>query len=170
MKLRAEAHLGAEEAAPRPPEDVTWRGTFRSPLEGVTTTPRPVQRPHPTLWVGSGSAASADLAAELGLPLMLPSTLRDPGVYLDVVAGYRRHAPGRVALPSHVFVAEDDARERWRPYLQAYATFASPWRGDGREIDIDALMEGAAICGGPARWPTGSTPSRSCSGSTRTWC
>ncbi|MEV5503563.1 LLM class flavin-dependent oxidoreductase [Nonomuraea fuscirosea] len=131
-------------------EDVTWRGTFRSPLEGVTTTPRPVQRPHPTLWVGSGSAASADLAAELGLPLMLPSTLRDPGVYLDVVAGYRRHAPGRVALPSHVFVAEDDARERWRPYLQAYATFASPWRGDGREIDIDALMEGAAICGGPS--------------------
>ncbi len=81
---------------------------------------------------------------------MLPSTLRDPGVYVDVVAGYRRHAPGRVALPSHVFVAESGARERWRPYLQAYASFASPWRGDGRAIDVDALMEGAAICGEPS--------------------
>jgi alkanesulfonate monooxygenase SsuD/methylene tetrahydromethanopterin reductase-like flavin-dependent oxidoreductase (luciferase family) len=130
-------------------ENVTWRGTFRSPLEGVTTTPRPVQRPHPTLWVGSGSAASADFAAELGMPLMLPSTLRDPGVYVDVVAGYRRDDPGRVALPSHVFVAERGARERWRPYLEAYAAFASPWRGDGNAIDIDMLMEGAAICGDP---------------------
>ncbi|MGP4098334.1 LLM class flavin-dependent oxidoreductase [Nonomuraea sp. KM90] len=131
-------------------EDVTWRGTFRGPLENVTTTPRPIQRPHPTLWVGSGSAASADFAAELGLPLMLPSTLRDPGIYVDVVAGYRRDGPGRVALPSHVFVAENDARERWRPHLAAYAAFASPWRGDGRAIDLDELMEGAAICGDPS--------------------
>ncbi|GAA1690268.1 hypothetical protein GCM10009733_103130 [Nonomuraea maheshkhaliensis] len=38
-------------------ENVTWRGTFGSPLEGVTTTPRPVQRPHPTLWVGSRRSA-----------------------------------------------------------------------------------------------------------------
>lgn len=130
-------------------KDVTWRGTFRGPLENVTITPRPIQKPHPTLWVGSASAASADFAAELGMPLMLPSTLRDPGIYVDVVAGYRRDKPGRVALPSHVFVAENDARERWRPYLEAYASFASPWRGDGRTIDIDTLMEGAAICGDP---------------------
>ncbi|AQZ63695.1 luciferase family protein [[Actinomadura] parvosata subsp. kistnae] len=130
-------------------ENVTWRGTFRSPLESVTTTPRPIQRPHPTLWVGSGSAASAAFAAELGLPLMLPSTLRDPRVYADVVAGYRRDHPGRVALPSHVYVAEYGARDHWRPYLEAYAAFASPWRGDGGRIDIDALMEGAAICGDP---------------------
>ncbi|WP_415830077.1 LLM class flavin-dependent oxidoreductase, partial [Kibdelosporangium persicum] len=29
-------------------QNVTWRGTFRSPLENVTTTPRPIQKPHPT--------------------------------------------------------------------------------------------------------------------------
>ena len=131
--------------------DVTWHGTFRSPLEGVTTRPRPVQAPHPTVWIGSGSAISTDLAAELGMPLMLPSTLRDPDIYLDVVARYRsrlRH-PGRVALPSHVFVSPDNARDRWRPYLSAYAAFADPWRGDGT-LDIDRMMEGAAVCGDPA--------------------
>jgi alkanesulfonate monooxygenase SsuD/methylene tetrahydromethanopterin reductase-like flavin-dependent oxidoreductase (luciferase family) len=132
--------------------DVTWRGTFRSPLSGVTTTPRPIQSPHPTVWIGSGSAISADLAAELGLPLMLPSTLRSPDAYLEVVARYRSsvRTPGRVALPSHVYVAGSDARERWRPYLSAYARFADPLRGDGRPVDVDRLMSGAAVCGDPA--------------------
>lgn len=130
-------------------QNVTWRGTFRSPLENVTTTPRPIQTPHPTVWVGSGSATSADLAAELGMPLMLPSTLRDPATYTDVVTRYRTVTPGRVALPSHVYVAEHDARAHWKPYLQAYATFADPWRGDGHTIDVDRLMEGAAVCGDP---------------------
>nr|WP_042179628.1 LLM class flavin-dependent oxidoreductase [Kibdelosporangium sp. MJ126-NF4]CEL13927.1 putative oxidoreductase protein [Kibdelosporangium sp. MJ126-NF4]CTQ88295.1 putative oxidoreductase protein [Kibdelosporangium sp. MJ126-NF4] len=131
-------------------ENVTWNGTFRSPLKNVTTTPRPIQKPHPTLWVGSGSANSADFAAELGMPLMLPSTLRDPSVYVDVVARYRSFTSGRVALPSHVYVAENHARERWKPYLKAYAEFASPWRGDGRTIDVDRLIDGAAICGAPS--------------------
>ncbi|MGA5760372.1 LLM class flavin-dependent oxidoreductase [Nonomuraea bangladeshensis] len=135
-------------------ENVTWHGTYRGPLENVTTAPRPVQRPHPTVWIGSGSHASADLAATLGLPLMLPSTLRDPAVHLDLVTHYRRRAPVRapvrVGLPSHVFVAERDARERWRPHLRTYAAFAGRWRGDGAAIDLDKLMAGAAICGDPS--------------------
>jgi alkanesulfonate monooxygenase SsuD/methylene tetrahydromethanopterin reductase-like flavin-dependent oxidoreductase (luciferase family) len=57
---------------------------------------------------------------------------------------------GRVALPSHVFVAPSsrESRRRWRPYLGAYAQFADPWRGDG-DVDVDLLMEGAAVCGDP---------------------
>jgi alkanesulfonate monooxygenase SsuD/methylene tetrahydromethanopterin reductase-like flavin-dependent oxidoreductase (luciferase family) len=132
--------------------DVTWNGTFRSPLDNVTTTPRPVQKPHPTVWVGSGSAVSTDLATELGMPLMLPSTLRDPDVYREVVARYRTlvTGPGRVALPSHVYVSAQHARDQWRPHLTAYASFANRWRGDGQPLDIDRLMDGAAVCGEPA--------------------
>jgi alkanesulfonate monooxygenase SsuD/methylene tetrahydromethanopterin reductase-like flavin-dependent oxidoreductase (luciferase family) len=131
---------------------VTWEGKYRSPLVDVTTTPRPVQQPRPLVWIGSGSAVSADLAVELGLPLMLPSTLRDPGTHRSVVERYREamSGGGRVALPSHVFVAPTaaGARERWRPHLTAYAHFADRWRGDG-DVDVDALMEGAAVCGDP---------------------
>lgn len=132
--------------------DVSWHGTFRSALTDVTTRPRPVQSPHPTVWIGSGSAISADLGAELGLPLMLPSTLRSPDKYVDVVTRYRSRlsGPGRVALPSHVYVSPRNARDRWRPYLQSYAAFADPWRGDGLPFDADKLMEGAAVCGDPA--------------------
>jgi len=129
--------------------DVTWRGRFRGPLVRVTTTPRPVQRPRPTVWIGSGSAISADLAVELGLPLMLPSTLRDPAAHRQVVERYRDAGGSRVALPSHVFVAPTDAREKWRPYLGSYAAFAQQWRGDGRGLDLDRLMDGAAVCGDP---------------------
>ncbi|HEU5472411.1 MAG TPA: LLM class flavin-dependent oxidoreductase [Actinophytocola sp.] len=134
--------------------DVTWNGRFRGPLAAVTTTPRPVQTPRPTVWIGSGSAASADLAVELGLPLMLPSTLRDPVAHLPVVSRYReriRSADARVALPSHVFVAQStaEAHTRWRPYLASYASFADEWRGDGTRLDIDKLLAGAAVCGDP---------------------
>lgn len=132
---------------------VTWEGRYRSPLVDVTTVPRPLQQPRPTVWIGSGSAVSADLAVELGLPLMLPSTLRDPGTHRSVVERYREGMAGggRVALPSHVFVAPTAARARatWRPHLTAYAHFADQWRGDG-SVDVDALMEGAAVCGDPA--------------------
>lgn len=129
--------------------DVTWRGQFRGPLSGVTTTPRPVQRPRPTVWIGSGSAISADLGVELGLPLMLPSTLRNPVLHRQVVERYRDGGGVRVALPSHVFVAPAGARDLWRPYLTAYAEFANPWRGDGDAVDVDRLMDGAAVCGDP---------------------
>ncbi|GLZ33698.1 luciferase [Lentzea sp. NBRC 105346] len=130
---------------------VTWDGRFRGHLTEVTTTPRPVQTPHPTVWMGSGSAVSADLGAELGLPLMLPSTLRDPLIYKDVVRRYRElHPNGRVGVPSHVFVAHENARERWWPHLGEYARFADPWRGDG-EIDLELILAGAAICGDPAQ-------------------
>ncbi|RZS43654.1 alkanesulfonate monooxygenase SsuD/methylene tetrahydromethanopterin reductase-like flavin-dependent oxidoreductase (luciferase family) [Herbihabitans rhizosphaerae] len=137
--------------------DVDWDGRFRGRLSSVTTMPRPVQRPAPPVWVGSASAVSTDLAAELDLPLVLPSTLRDPAIYVDVLTRYRKalrangFGPGRVALPSHLHVAKTtaEARERWRPHLSAYASFADRWRGDGHPIDVDELMAGPAVCGDP---------------------
>ena len=133
--------------------NVTWQGNFRLSFKELTTVPRPVQTPRPVLWMGSGSETSANLAAELGMSLMLRSSLRDPRVFQPVVEQYRDKAakPCRVGLPSHVFVADDsnEARQRWRPHLTAYAEFAEPWRGDGNPLNIDRLMDGAAICGDP---------------------
>ncbi|KOV80734.1 hypothetical protein ADL03_32045 [Nocardia sp. NRRL S-836] len=148
LRARFEEHLRLLLKLLEEPE-VSWDGRFRGQLTEVTTTPRPVQTPRPTVWIGSGSAVSADLGAELEMPLMLPSTLRDPSIYLEVVQRYRERFPtGRVGVPSHVFVAEADARERWRPHLAEYARFADPWRGDG-DIDVDEIMSGAAVCGTP---------------------
>ncbi|MEZ4239599.1 MAG: LLM class flavin-dependent oxidoreductase [Myxococcota bacterium] len=131
--------------------DVSWSGPYRAPLEGITVRPRCVQQPRPPVWIGSGSEVSTDLGAALGLPLMLPSTLRDPLTFAPLVARYRARVgrAGRVVLPTHVFVGADgdDARRRWRPFLAAYAAFARRWRGAGADLDLDALMRGPAVCG-----------------------
>ena len=47
--------------------NVSWSGEFRSPLHDVTVEPRPVQQPHPPIYVAVSSPASAQAAATLGV-------------------------------------------------------------------------------------------------------
>jgi len=75
--------------------DVRWSGRFRTPLDGVTVEPHPVQQPHPPLWIGDGSSASAaDLAAEFGLPLLLPSVAAGARELAPLIERYRERFAG----------------------------------------------------------------------------
>lgn len=149
--------------------ELRWSGRFRAPLERVTVEPRPVQRPHPPLWIGGGSSLhSVDLAAELGLPLMLPSVLAPPAAFAPLVARYRERwvragrdpAALRVGACSHVHVGPTSqaARERWRPYYANYLRFVDRiWQRRelvharaGIELDYEKLLGGVAVCGSPA--------------------
>jgi alkanesulfonate monooxygenase SsuD/methylene tetrahydromethanopterin reductase-like flavin-dependent oxidoreductase (luciferase family) len=149
--------------------EVTFRGRFRAPLDRVTVEPRAVQQPHPPLWVGGGSSVhSADLAAELGLPLMLPSVLAPPAEFAPLVARYRRraeqagHDPARLRIGAcnhvHVRAASRAAREAWLPYYSNYLRFVDGvWRqrelvhpGARIDLDVERLLGGVAICGSPA--------------------
>ena len=142
-------------------EQVTWSGRFRSPLQEVRLEPRPIQKPHPPLWVGGGlSTISCDLAVELGLPLSLPSLFCFPEDYLPILERYRsamsaaqRAEQVAVAYPSYVHVARtsQQARQRFRPYLENYVQAASGCRtSQGRPTDYESLLRGAALCGSPA--------------------
>jgi alkanesulfonate monooxygenase SsuD/methylene tetrahydromethanopterin reductase-like flavin-dependent oxidoreductase (luciferase family) len=142
-------------------DQVTWSGRFRPPLRQVRLEPRPVQSPHPTIFVGGGiSTISCDLAADLGLPLALPSLFRYPQDYLPIVERYRtlmtlRGWADRIAVsyPSYVHVARtsQEARARWQPHLESYVRFAIDCRGSyGRPLDYEGLLRGSAICGSPA--------------------
>ena len=46
-------------------QDITWQGKFRGTLEGVTLQPRPVQTPHPPIYVACGSLGSVEVPAVL---------------------------------------------------------------------------------------------------------
>jgi alkanesulfonate monooxygenase SsuD/methylene tetrahydromethanopterin reductase-like flavin-dependent oxidoreductase (luciferase family) len=159
-------------------EPAHFEARHRPALRGVTVHPRPVQRPHPPLWVGGGSSfASVDLAARLGLPLMLPSVLAPPQAFAPYVKRYRERFVARgtgreqpvVGACSHVHVARDaqTARARWRPFHMQYITWVTteliPWGGanlGAREErlagvppaapDFETLLRGPSVCGSPA--------------------
>jgi alkanesulfonate monooxygenase SsuD/methylene tetrahydromethanopterin reductase-like flavin-dependent oxidoreductase (luciferase family) len=155
-------------------EDLHWKGEFRAPLSGVTVRPRPEQCPHPPLWIGGGSSNdSIDLAARLGLRLMLPSVFAPPEAFAPYVERYRErylaagHDPSGLSVGacSHVHVARDSqtARARWAPYHMHYIRWVMgdllPWAGVnlGREgvgpapiPEFERLIEGPSLCGSPA--------------------
>lgn len=142
-------------------EEVTWQGEYRAPLHRVRLEPRPVQKPRPRLNIGGGlSTVSADLAADLALPFVLPSLFRFPEDYVPIVERYRERmvangfaAQVSVTFPCYLHVARttQEARARWRPYFEHYVEFASMVRSAGaRSFDFDDLLEGPAVCGSPA--------------------
>jgi len=142
-------------------ERVTWEGEFRSSLDAVRIEPTPMQQPKDAFWIGGGlSNVSAGLAAELGLPLHLPSLFKWPEDYAGVVEHYRSEFAAahldrraRIGFPSYLHVAETSqkARAQWRPHLDHYVQFALSDRSSfGRSTDFDDLITGPAICGSPA--------------------
>jgi alkanesulfonate monooxygenase SsuD/methylene tetrahydromethanopterin reductase-like flavin-dependent oxidoreductase (luciferase family) len=143
----------------------------RASLRDVSVKPKPVQTPHPPVWIGGGSSEiSVLLAARLGLGLMLPSVLAPPTAFRDLVALYRDrfqdcgHGAPRVGVVSHVHVAVNgaDARRRFAPHQTAYFAWLTreliPWanqgvaRGVALPTDYDfaaAVATGPVVCGSP---------------------
>jgi alkanesulfonate monooxygenase SsuD/methylene tetrahydromethanopterin reductase-like flavin-dependent oxidoreductase (luciferase family) len=150
-------------------EGLTWSGTFRSPLDGVTVHPRPVQQPRPPIWLGAGaSRESVELAARLGLWLMLPTVFGTIEMFRPMVELYceqweaNGHDPAarRIGCCSHAWVDRDAARARrvWEPRYRAYIDWVNElvaWSTGGRSaglgtFDFDALCAETAVCGSPA--------------------
>jgi alkanesulfonate monooxygenase SsuD/methylene tetrahydromethanopterin reductase-like flavin-dependent oxidoreductase (luciferase family) len=100
----------------------------RAAIDDFVLQPAPVG-PVPT-WIGGGaSESSLELAARLGLDLMLPSAFGNPAMFVPVVEAHRERfaAHGHTRQPRigacwHVNVAETSqaARARWEPRYRAY--------------------------------------------------
>jgi alkanesulfonate monooxygenase SsuD/methylene tetrahydromethanopterin reductase-like flavin-dependent oxidoreductase (luciferase family) len=149
-------------------EGVDWQGQFRSPLQATTTYPRPAQARMP-VWLGAGaSAASVELAARLGLRLMLPTVFGTPALFAPMVELYEQrwaehgHDPAlkRIGCVSHAHVHRHSAtaRARWEPRYRAYIEWVNDLQSrssEGRNpglggFDFDRLCAATAICGSPA--------------------
>lgn len=92
--------------------DVTWSGEFRPPLHEVTVEPRPVQQPHPPVYVAVSSSESAASAARLGLGITATLLAIDRETLPRVTDAYlgawaeagHSHEP-KITLNAHVHVA-----------------------------------------------------------------
>jgi alkanesulfonate monooxygenase SsuD/methylene tetrahydromethanopterin reductase-like flavin-dependent oxidoreductase (luciferase family) len=100
----------------------------RAAIEDFVLQPAPVGAM--PIWVGGGASESTtELAARLGLDLMLPSAFGNPEMfkpvvetYLELFASYGHPRRPRVGACWHVNVAETSqgARARWEPRYHAY--------------------------------------------------
>jgi alkanesulfonate monooxygenase SsuD/methylene tetrahydromethanopterin reductase-like flavin-dependent oxidoreductase (luciferase family) len=110
-------------------KEVEWQGSrHRAPINAFSLEPKPVGSM--PLWIGGGASEStADLAARLGLDLMLPSAFGNPAMfkpvadsYLEKYASYGHAREPRIGACWHVNVAATSqaARERWEPRYRAY--------------------------------------------------
>ena len=154
-------------------EEVSWKGESRDPIDGYTVQPRPVQQPIP-LWIGGGfTEDSVLLAAELGLPLMLPSVIRPPTDFVPLIEKYRESFKDQglggpvVGALSHTHCARDfeTARARYGPrhadYLDWVGQRLFPWGFEpvlppGSKlpsmppVDLEqAMTEGPLVLGNP---------------------
>jgi len=111
-------------------EDVVdWEGSFRTPLQGFTSTPRPLDDVPPFVWHGSiRTPEIAEQAAYYGNGFFANNVLAPYGHFDQLVGFYRdrfaHHGHGTpeqaiVGLGGHAFIARrsQDAVRRFRPYF-----------------------------------------------------
>lgn len=132
-------------------------------LEGVRPVLRPVQRPHPPIWLAGHTDAALTRTARTGLPWLAAAAHVDAD-YLRTQAGFFRAAcaeHGRdaeinVLQEVYVGASDDEAIEDVREALAAkYATYRS-WGQDAIlpesqsfDREFDELRRGRFILGGP---------------------
>ena len=93
--------------------DVTWSGRFRAPLDHVTVEPRPVQRPHPPIWVGGEGRHRT-------LPIV--------GRYADVWHGWAAHATQLTEINGIIDRAAEEAGRDPSSIMRASSlSISEPW-------------------------------------------
>jgi alkanesulfonate monooxygenase SsuD/methylene tetrahydromethanopterin reductase-like flavin-dependent oxidoreductase (luciferase family) len=102
-------------------EDFTFSGKQFPVPHPITVLPRPLQQPHPPIWLAVQSQTSLDWAAEHGCDVILSGASTDWNQLPDWIGRFverrvpapddSRRAP-RIGMLRHVFVAESEAEAR----------------------------------------------------------
>lgn len=138
---------------------VTYRGRHFE-FSDVAVAPKPVQQPHPPLWIGGSTPAAARRAVRFGANFM-----PDSGAPLEVFQLYRDECaaagrpPGEVATNLVVHVC-DDPEQGWHQVKQHYFYVRQVYQqwfaeaGDFTQVDDsvrqpDDLPRGAYVVGTP---------------------
>jgi alkanesulfonate monooxygenase SsuD/methylene tetrahydromethanopterin reductase-like flavin-dependent oxidoreductase (luciferase family) len=147
-------------------ENISWNGSFRAPLTGVTQQPRPVQQPHPPIYLSGSSPDAVDMAAAKGLPIAIAVVSTGFAATRDLCARYREQyrasgndpANMKIAISFHVHVGEDGdkARAYFGPHQFGYLNWVLSEIGVvGRQFPPTHTTLGnpdcIAIAGNPAQ-------------------
>lgn len=144
-------------------ENVNWKGKYRSPLENVTTQPRPFQTSIP-IWHGSASSkVSTELAAKNGDPIFSSNTFHEQAKYKELIDHYRErlafygHDPTKAIVGSganglYIANTNEEAIKRYRPYYDAQMNSDASKHNQTPFKDLeDHIERGSALVGSPDR-------------------
>jgi alkanesulfonate monooxygenase SsuD/methylene tetrahydromethanopterin reductase-like flavin-dependent oxidoreductase (luciferase family) len=136
-------------------ETFSFDGRFTK-VEDVTVLPKPVQKPHPPVYVASWmTPETVRYAAEHGFPIMAPAGLASDQIktnyqlYRDTLASLGKSAAG-LDLPAlvHIYVDDNDRRawevgtEHSMRYGASLVTLGSPvQKGGGLSREYEAYRE-----------------------------
>ncbi len=147
-----------------------WAGTpvtFESPycrLDRATTSVRPVQRPHPPIWVAANNDRAVERAAEIGDAWVinphatLATIARQVELYRTTLARVGKPFPDELPMMREIAIAEsrDAAYRAARPHLekkyQAYVAWGQHKvlpKGDDMTQTFDDLVRDRFIVGDP---------------------
>ena len=140
---------------------VSWSGSTRPPVSGVTIHP-PAEDGTLRTWIGvGGSPESVVRAARYGLPLTLAIIGGSPARFRPFVDLYREalgkfgqpQLPIAVHSPGHVAGSDDEAKEELWPHYQAMINRIGGERGwpptTRQQFDREAGPDGALYVGSP---------------------
>ncbi|OAB40266.1 LLM class flavin-dependent oxidoreductase [Paenibacillus antarcticus] len=142
-------------------ENVTWKGKYRTPLDNVTTQPRPFQQPIP-IWHGSASSTlSTELAAKYGEPIFSSNSFHPQAKYKALIDHYRErlsyygHDPKNAIVgsgASSLYLANtpEEAIKRFRPYYNAFHATDAAQHNQSPFKDLEDNIENGPILVGNA--------------------
>jgi alkanesulfonate monooxygenase SsuD/methylene tetrahydromethanopterin reductase-like flavin-dependent oxidoreductase (luciferase family) len=132
-------------------------------LDDASCLPKPLQRPHPPIWVGANADPAVERAARLGdcwyigPAVEIATVERQMELYRRALDGARRPFPVELPMRREVFVAKtkDDAIRLCAPYLGAKYKAYHSWRQElpqddsGFEQDFVSLIGDRFLIGSP---------------------
>lgn len=135
-------------------QDMTYEGRFWSWKDKITVLPKPLQKPHPPLWVAATQPDTCRLAGELGIGLLCPA-IGPPEMFRGHVKAYKdavanpidvagEFVNDNVGLFTVTFCHDDDEKAR---YLGGSAglwyinTVAEIYKNDWRGVPLEEVPD-----------------------------
>ena len=145
-------------------DGVTMAGSHFT-LDDATVSLKPMQKPHPPIWLGANADAAVERAARLGDTWFInphqrmETTERQLVIYRRALDAAKRPFPAELPLMREIFVARtrEEAERLARPYLEEkYKTYhawgqdkAMPAGDDDLSLDFEELMRDRFLFGSP---------------------